>query len=250
MDIQVNEQTVSAMLDLGFRGHCKFSSEFLQHIPNKISHGSTKMYGIRGTKYEENLFTVPCIQIGPLSFYEPQLHEYRETLKSDSLIVSNHSEISPPEPGMLGWQLFGQTNLLLDLKNSQIAFCDSVATLKKQGYNIEQCMRAPLLLKRGLVEFKAQTSQGPLLCMLDTGASWNIINRDIKEETDAYNVVTYPIFKIHAKSNLGPIAFHPYPIKLPVHVEAILGMEFFEEYCVFLDFYENYIYVWKGTSLN
>lgn len=248
LDIQIDGQTVSAMLDLGFRGQCTFSSAFLERIETKTFSGSMKMYGVNGIEYHENLFKIPQISIGSLIFYNPELHECNKPPHSTVISQKSDTETSEPELGTLGWELFGQTNLLLDLTHSKLAFCDSLSTLKKHGYDTNKFVRAPLLSQRGLVEFQAQTSKGSLLCILDTGATWNVINQPVEEQDEADNIVTYLHFMVNAKNDIGPIKFHRYPIKMPIHIDVILGMEFFEEHCVFLDFYESYIYFLKERS--
>lgn len=258
LSVQINGDVVSAMLDLGFRGQFSFSSQFLEGIENKKYLRSKKMYGIRGGEYEEKLYEVPTIKIGPMSFSSPILHEYVEGFHRESSLIKEGHELSDPEPGKVGWELFGNTNLFLDLGNSKIAFCDSLDTLKNQGYAIENFIKIPLLLERGLVEFEAETPEGLLRCMLDTGATWNILNTEVEEgksidqaawESD--NIVDYVSFRINA-NDFGPIAFHRIPIKIPIRIEAILGMEFFKEHLVFLDFAENYAYfsrdLWMTTK--
>lgn len=255
ISVQINGEVASAMLDLGFRGQFSFSSQFLEHIEHKKYLRSKKMYGMRGGEYEEKLYEVPKIDIGAMSFSNPVLHEHPESFHKESTVLKEGYELSAPEPGKVGWELFGNTNLFLDLGNSEIAFCDSLDTLKKQGYPIEKFIKTPLLLERGLVEFEAETPEGILLCMLDTGATWNILNAEIEEgksidqavwESD--NILDYTFFKIDG-NDFGPIAFHRMPIKIPIRIEAILGMEFFQDNLVFLDFAGKCAYFCKNQCM-
>jgi hypothetical protein len=63
------------------------------------------------------------------------------------------------------------------------------------------------------------------------------------------NILEYPSFVVGSRE-FGPIEFHRVPIKIPIRVEAILGMEFFDNYLVFIDFSEKQIYLTKSKSLN
>lgn len=248
---KINDQTISLMLDLGLRGQFSFSSQFLSGIENKTYLRSKKMYGIRGIEYEEKIFEIPEITIGSMIFSHPNIHECAERFHADATLMKKDNELSTPEPGKAGWELFGNINLFLDLRNSKIAFCDSLSTLENHGYKIANFTKTPLLLQRGLVEFETETPQGCLRCMLDTGATWNILNTEVEEGKsieqvvhESSNILEYLSFKIGTQ-DFGPIAFHCIPIKIPIHIEAILGMEFLEDHLVFLDFADNHAYFLK-----
>jgi hypothetical protein len=102
-----------------------------------------------------------------------------------------------------------------------------------------------------MLQFEATTPTGSIRCWLDTGATWNILNIESDNNKtaeqlawDAYNSKNIPIFKIN-QHDFGPIKFREIPIRFPFHVQAILGMEFFNEHLVFLDFDKNYAYFAK-----
>ncbi len=212
------------------------------------------MYGFKGKEYPTNLYRIPKIKIGAMAFIQPILQENTEQSRKDSVIVQNGNKPSPREPGRIGWELFHNVNLLLDVKNSKIAFCDSLPTIEDHGYKITDFIKVPLLLERGLIEFETDTPDGHLRCMLDTGATWNVLNSKIEEENsieqviqDPSNILEYSSFQIGTEE-FGPVAFHRIPIKLPIHIEAILGMEFIEDHLVFLDFAEKYVYFSKDHN--
>lgn len=83
---------------------------------------------------------------------------------------------------------------------------------------------------------------------MDTGSTWNILNAEIEEGKlieqgtfEPSNILECPLFVLGEKE-FGPIKFHHIPIQLPIHVEAILGMEFFNKNLVFFDFTNNMLY--------
>ena len=209
------------------------------------------MHGIRGKEYPINLYQVPKLKIDKMAFIHPTVQEENVEFEKDAVFLREGSTHSPQEPGRLGWELFYHSNLLIDVKNSQIAFCDGLNTLTKQGYPVQDFIFAHLLLERGLVEFEAETPDGILRCTLDTGATWNMLNTEIDEGKPLEQVMwepnrvrEYPFFKASGKE-LGPLSFHTVPIKLPIHIEAILGMEFFRDHLVFLDFEKKQLYFYK-----
>ncbi len=87
--------------------------------------------------------------------------------------------------------------------------------------------------------------------MLDTGATWNMFNSKIGETHsldemiwDDKNIFQYSSLQVNGK-DLGPIIFHRAPINIPIQIDAILGMEFFEDNIVFLDFSKRTAYFYK-----
>ena len=171
--------------------------------------------------------------------------------------------------GRVGWCLFYNFNLLVDCQHCMLALCDSLQTLKEQGYPVDSFTEAPLLLDRGLIEFETATDENILRCILDTGSTWNMLNKDLKNgsndhmtftstNTDQYlvlnpenrnfltfdpkNVCEIPTFKIQGKE-FGPLTFNC--IKSPLSIEAIIGMEFFESTLVFIDFANRKIYFYE-----
>jgi hypothetical protein len=83
-------------------------------------------------------------------------------------------------------------------------------------------------------------------CVLDTGSTWNVLNEGNEEISEQAlwlpdNIVQYPFFQIEG-SDFGPIAFHRMSIRIPIRIEAILGMEFIKNHRIFLDFANKSIY--------
>ncbi len=248
VDIGIEDRVFSVELDLGYRGDLTVTKQSADLISSKNFIREKPMYGIRGKEYSTNLYRIPEVKIGKMTFFKPILQEEGEEFIKDATFVQNGGEPSQRDPGRLGWELFYNVNLLIDTKNSSIAFCDSLKTLQQHGYRVENFICTPLFLDQGLVEFFAETSEGRLRCMLDTGATWNILNSEIAEGQsidqamwDAANIIKYSSFRIDGK-DFGPLTFHRIPIRAPIQIEAILGMEFFEENLVFLDFSEKTAY--------
>lgn len=249
VEIEIEDKKLSMEIDLGFQGDLTVTKESLDLILLKSFIGEKLMYGVRGKQYPTNLYRIPKVKIGKMTFLEPILQEETQEFTKDSTFIQNKKEPSPRESGRLGWGIFYGVNLLIDVKNSQIVFCNNLATLKKQGYHIETFTKTPLLLERGLVEIETQTSEGPLRCMLDTGATWNILNTDIEEGKSIEQMMweterVLSLFKINEK-DFGPIVFHNMPINIPIYIDAVLGMEFFQNNLVFLDFRERCAYFSK-----
>jgi len=250
LEVQIEDHFHTMELDLGFRGDITLENKYLEKIsPTYIQ--SKTMYGIRGKAYQTNLYRLPKIRIGDMAFYDSVLQEHNAEFDKDSVFVREGTEPSPAQPGRLGWQLFYPVNLLIDVSKSTIAFCDSLETLKQQGYLIDRFVEVPLLIDRGIIEFIAETPDGSMVCSLDTGSTVNMLNEEIEEE-NLSQLIWDPQYTLNLDSlkigsiEFGPIRVHRFPIKLPIRIDVSLGMEFFNENLVFIDFTKKKIYFSKN----
>jgi hypothetical protein len=212
------------------------------------------MFNFRGDEYITNLYRIPRAKISAMTFHHPTMQEEPGGLIEGSTFVQDGNLPTPRDPGRVGWKLFYHSNLLIDMKHSVLAFCDSFETLKHQGYQTEIWTQASLFLDRGLLEIEADTPDGRIRCILDTGSTWNILNRELNREKrledavwDPENLWQYTHFKI-TEHEFGPITFHRMPLQLPIQIDALLGMEFFLENLVFLDFSTGHVYFSKINS--
>jgi hypothetical protein len=238
LSIRIGEKTISSMFDLGFRGQFSIASEVLDLIQEKTYLGSSKMYGFNGKRFEKRVFEIPTIKIGAITVSRAIVQEEVQDYKSNSHINSENNELSQDEPGTIGWEVFEHLNLFIDLGNEKIVACDGIERLKSEGYTAELFSQTPLIYNRGFLEIKTETPNGPLQCVLDTGCTFNCLNVAAPEgqtKVDMENICYFPQFDIANKS-FGPIQFLHIPIQLPIQVDAILGMEFFKDNAVFLDF--------------
>ncbi len=162
--------------------------------------------------------------------------------------------------------MFYQFNLLVDCKHDLFALCDSLDSLKREGYLVNFFTEAPVVFDHGFIEFEAMTEAGLLHCILDTGATWNFLNKDLENE---HNEATFiankknenllfsnpenkdllnfdfketkmiSSFKI-GENEFGPLTFNY--IRSPIPIDVILGMEFFHSHLVFIDFGNQKVY--------
>lgn len=253
VDVLIDHRMFSMRLDLGMKGDLSIANELLDQIPNKVFARNEYKYGFKGKKYPITVYRIPKLKIGVMSFFQAALENDCAELRKDAVIIPSEKSSLSGKAGKLGWELFYNSNILIDTPNSQIAFCDSVNTLKEHGYPTEDFVKVPLLIERGLVEFVADTPNGPLRCALDTGSTINILNTEIEEGKsleqaflDDENRIEYSSFHLEQR-DLGPISFHRLPINIPIKIEAVLGMEFFQDHLVFINFSERQIYFLKNS---
>ena len=246
--IQIEEHIISSKIDLGFRGYFSIANSIMEKIKEKSSINKQIMHGFQGHQYKKNVFKIPVIQIDGQIFLSNEVQEEAKDFNKNGTFVSDGSSPSPCEPARLGWQIFQNTNLLLDFRNNKIAFCDGLSTLGKQGYSVQDFVKTPLITERGLIEVNIKTTNGLMRCVLDTGCTWSVLNTPNEQGKsmdeliwNSENFYKMPFFKIDGME-FGPITFRCLPIELPIHIEAILGMDFLSQNTVFIDFSQNLVY--------
>lgn len=239
--VRLEEKTLLLKLDLGFQGDMTIEKEVSDLLAVKEFVGERSTYGIRGKEYKKKAYQIPKATISAMTFSPLIVEEENAEFLQDAEFLENGEESTPKEEhGRLGWSLFYNANLLVDVQNSKIAFADSLETLKKEGYAVESWIKAPLFLENGLLECKVETPRGTLQCVLDTGATWNVLNA----ESELLDIVECPFLKIE-NVDFGPTCFRAFSIRMPLQIDAILGMEFFKDHLVFLDFAKKLVYFSK-----
>jgi hypothetical protein len=79
----------SMELDLGFQGNLSIKQNFIDQISSKTFIRAKNMYGIKGKQYLKNLYHIPKIKMGRMSFTEPVLQEDTLEFFKDSVFVEN-----------------------------------------------------------------------------------------------------------------------------------------------------------------
>src|SRR5579862_1830506 len=218
------------------------------------------------------MFELPKIKIGMMKFFPVPAEEENLEHEEDIILYESNDESSLHFVGTIGWRLFQHFNVLLDCEHSLIALCDSLETLKRRGYLVETFIEAPLLLDRGFIEFEATTELGPLRCLIDTGCTLNMLNKNFDtlndhkifgpDNDDQYhilnpenkNLMHFDVintceassFKIDG-NEFGPIHFNK--IQSPLDIDAIIGMDFIDEHLIFIDFIDKKIYFLRKEEL-
>ncbi len=241
---KIGEEKVLLELDLGFNSELSLPPSSFQ-IVKKTFAKSKFHYGFKGKKYHTDVYTASEIGLGGITFHNARVEEENLEFSTDAILWGDKkNELY----GKIGWGLFYLTNLFLDCEHSTIAFCDSLKTLREQGYPVDNFVEAPLLLNNNMIEFEAKTAGGKLRCLLDTGATINILNCDKIESYDLNNTCEIPSFKI-AGHDFGPTSFMCAPLKLPFKVDAIIGMEFIHSKLIFIDFPNRKIYFGSSAKI-
>lgn len=248
--VEIEGREYFFILDLGFSGQAKIASACLSEIPNKVFEKNSTSIGFSGSKYQKNVYRVPELKVDQMKFHSVLVEEDNIAFHVDSAISPSLGFIPEITSGALGCMLFQKACVCLDLHFSMIAFCDSFDTFKRELHPNNPFSKVPFFFSNGFIEFEMSTPNGPLHCLLDTGSTLNHINTPNLEDIPIKEFVKAEVYFDNVQiggKDFGPITFSPLPIKLPVNIEAIIGLEFLLQHVVFIDFLNHEIYFEKST---
>lgn len=272
VEIEVEGKKISAQVDLGSSCVVALPRSFLKELNQKSLLGQVSYYGMRGKKYHSDLYEIPKVKIGEVAMRYARVEELNSECIKDSCFSERKQGSSDKELARIGWKWFFNSNVFLDCESHIMAFCDSLDTLKKQGYPVDLFAETSFLLDRNLIEIEVKTHKGKMRCVLDTGCTLNFLNRDLEDESNSHmifnldNIDQYevlnpdnrdqsvldlknhyemPVFKI-GKKDFGKTNFTK--LKTPLEVDAFIGMEFLRSKLVFIDFPNRKIYFCEKTT--
>lgn len=236
--IEIGHLKLSLEVDSGFQGQLWLQHRFMDQLKNKSFHEEIWSCGVKGVPYKSIIFTVPDAKIGNLVIKNPLLKEHSEIFEQDGLIIKDNSEKPLYEKmGRVGWDLFKEHNLLIDIPNLKIGCCDSFKTLQKNGYSSYSFLRTPLLDNFSSISIQAFSQSKTLNCIIDTGTTGSVWNA--AEQGNFMHLESLQI----GDHDFGPLEVLPFPIKLPNPPDLILGMNFLSNHIVFIDFKERCAYI-------
>ena len=217
LDVEIEGKEFIMGLDLGFQCEASLVTSLLPKIKNKTFQRTVTMCGAKGQLHKLSRYTIPLMKMGSLRFPNLSLDELTQSEQEEGVIQPNKYPIL--KHGMLGWVLFTNYVLFLDLRNSNIIIADSIETFKQCGPSLEGFNKTALLTQRKLLECEVMTTEGPLLCMIDTGCTNNLIftsNPKGKSIQELYkekeNFTTFTAFQIGEKE-FGATTFRPNILK-------------------------------------
>ena len=72
VDIKIGDKTATAKVDLGFCGDISLPRELIQELDDKSFIRRISYFGIRGRKYYSDVYKLPKIKMGEMTFFRGQ----------------------------------------------------------------------------------------------------------------------------------------------------------------------------------
>ncbi|MBS0607208.1 MAG: hypothetical protein JSR57_09675 [Verrucomicrobia bacterium] len=250
-----------AKLDMGYDGVLSLPKDLLEQLIHKRDVGTVLYGSIKGNKYETQVFTIPKLYIGDLALVNLPAEESHLEFEHDANLGPDANFEPSDVMARIGWRAFLGAVVLIDLHKSIAICCDSLETLKEEGYPLEQFASINFLPRKEFIEFEANIGNRRVKCILDTGCTVNLIHSHstalgvVGEELKFANIdLAHPLPPTTlsiGRHHLGSCVFHE--TQLPFAIEAIVGVDFLKTQIVCIDFINHKLHlcpVAKNNSLD
>ncbi len=261
INIQIEEDSYSLVLDLGAGNHMSLDDEILQKI-QKRPYGVVRFKDLKGNNYKSENYLIPQIKIGNVRFAEVLAQSENDAFNHNTILRRGQHLSSqmgsigralpsgqPPHQkmGSIGRPLLKRYNLLLDFPHSSIALVERPT--KKAAQFTQQMHVVPFEMTPSGITIKITTDLGEKKFLIDTGTSWNLVRSSLydleKDHKNSSNLDYFstPFFEIEGK-NFGPTTLHLLDISPDIEdFDGILGMTFLRRHTVYIDFPKRLLHI-------
>ncbi len=227
------------MLDLGCSSCLMLKDRVLNQLSHKEFMGMSRIFDINGNIYEQSEYKIPHVRFGSFEIADVQ------AIEENYLFIREGNKIGtkryPPRTqdqidqidGKIGAGLFDLSESICYFDMSRSIFCMGTALDQViEDYPLVDFVENKIEVIDGFVCLDVLTDRGMKKFMLDTGASCSLIQkmaedgREIKMDLELF----------------GRRRFFTFDLPENVPFDGILGIDFFDDYKVCLDFSNRRIY--------
>jgi uncharacterized protein YceK len=240
--VKVNIEGVEyfLILDLGASAHLKLVDRALNRLNNKEPVGISRSIDINGNCYEMPAYKIPHFKLGTINIEGAVVvEESHRFIREGGKIGSWHNYLQIQDQidmidGRIGGGLFCSSRCVCYFDMSRFVFCLG-PTLDEmtKTYALTNYMQDTFEDVNGLICLNILTDRGMKKFVLDTGASHSAIQ---KSHSDGRWV------KMDLE-HFGPRHFFALDIPENLLFDGILGIDFFDDYAMCLDFSTHTIYL-------
>lgn len=243
----------SLLVDLGGSRSLYLKETNLKNLSLKKWTQETQLKDIKGNVYLSDQYQVPKVKIGPLEFQNVEVVEEKIEFSENNIIWNSIKNTNPNRKaskidGSIGCPLFQNYCCLFDFPNSAIYLGKSF----DKDISHKNFVKVPFTLEKYGVVLSVETDQGLHRFSLDTGAGFSVIRNSLidkmhlKELGKGTNRWYFQTKKMTLDGyNFGQWEFALYPIAEEFDIDGSLGIDFFKEHAIYLDFSNRIAYIKK-----
>ena len=242
IDMYIEGEAYTIGIDLGNHSLVTLDQKILQKI-HKTSYGTANWIDFKGNSYQSPTYVVPEIKMGNQTFTNSIVRQDSEEFHSNvsfKIDSSFYRKLSPASSleslrvGMLGHPILKKCNLFLDFKHFAMYASHDHLSLQKQGLLSDHLLKIPFSPHPDGIMFFVETDLGSLKVILDTGATVTLVRAPYPTSTSKFSIMGH---------DFGPRRIFPADIAPEFDCDAILGMDFLNEYPFFIDYTNKLIYL-------
>lgn len=253
--VQIEEKGYDLLVDTGSSSNeFTLQKNVVEKVQKKELVENFEMYDLRGNTYSCRTYRIPKIKIKGFSFFDVSVTEQSDEYEANVLVWLT-SKVKRKQDarirGKIGLSVFQKYCCLFDFPNSQIILEKGIKELENVcSLNDFTCI--PFSIEPWGVVISVKTDVGESRMILDTGATYSVINNSVSEISRIEELGAGSGRWCYSSSQLiiggidyGSWDFALFDIGKEFKVDGCLGADFFLEYTIALDFESMKAYIMK-----
>lgn len=220
----------------------------------KIPKGLNRSEDVFGNKYEVPIYVIEHFNVQRLKWKNIIISEEDPAFDRNTLLWEDvhQTEVDGVKKsyGRIGRNILKKTNLLLDFPNNLLYACNNLTKLKKKNYHIHDWIAIPFEETDSGIIIKITTDFGLKKFVFDTGCSAIFIRSENLSEKNLFEKETEELFAYTtSKFMIGSYNFSNIKLyqlqfsDLYKDVDGFLGMNFIEDYQIYVDYKSKKIFI-------
>lgn len=234
LDINIEKTKIPIEIITGTQASFELREKILNNIKEKKILRLCERQDCLGNTFYFRVFLIPKIQIGDIVLKNIEIQEI-----SEDLIKKTKDE----QNGSIGYGFFSKYNVFLDLAKNRIFLSNNLTKLKHSGFDIKTSEKIKFTGSRIGAIIPVTTDYGIKKLSVNTGANYNILRASKQEKKEV--LIPSSNFII-GKTNFKNcrIGFTDISSQF-MEIDGFLGMDFFLNHKIYIDFKKNHLYVEK-----
>ncbi len=252
---KINENDYVLHIDSGSCKNLSLRKNIINKINEKYWTKNIETYDFRGNRYDQPIYSVPDVKIGPLKFLNNQVaEESLEFEENTNLWPDIKASKTRYYHGRVGWTFFKNYCALFDFSNFTIVISDNVRELEQNSVlNLKDYVSIPYTVENNILVISIETDLGKQKVCLDSGASFCFFKDKIVDPSNRKQLSPKKSCFHSSKLVIGGCDFGDWGFAITdmcdqLNLDGCLGADFFLEHAVCFDFSNEMIYLKKPTG--
>ncbi len=254
--VQIQGLPLSFEVDLGGSEYMSLLKKPLDSIQKHKLMKTDTIWDFRGNRYDRPIYSVSDVKVGPIELSNCEITEEDLDFHHNTGLWPTIKGTEFPEyHGRIGIEFFKDKCVLFDFPDSSIFIARTLNELQEDSLlNLDHYIGVPFTVKNGVVLLTIETDLKKHAVVLDTGSTFCNLSKAL---VDPEKIVQLPNGKCYFPSNklmiegcnFGDWKFAVLDICDKLGFDGALGVDFFLEHAICIDFPNQVAYIKKPGNV-